>query len=310
MNWITKFLKPKIKSLFQKKSSETTESLWTTCKCKNLILKEELSQNLNVCNKCGWHHPLNSLERFDIFFDNKEYEIIATPLPKSDPLNFVDSKKYIDRLKEARKKTKQDDAILIAQGKVENIDVTVGVQDFRFMGGSFGAASGEAFIHGVQHAINNRTPFIFFVSSGGQRMQESGIALANMARTVIAVNEIKKQKLPYLIVLTSNSMGGVMASWGSLGDIMIGEHGAENLGFAGKRVIEGTIREKLPDDFQSSSSLLQLGQLDLVVERKYLRSTIGTLLSVLLKKAETQANTKSTNVVSIDKSLQTTSKAI
>ena len=189
MNWITKFIKPKIKSLFKKKSSKVEENLWTTCSCKNLIYKEELNTNQKVCPKCGAHHKLTCRERFETFFDNKDYELIETPLPKDDPLNFEDKKKYIDRLEAARKLTGQDDAVLIAKGKVQRTDVVVGAQDFRFIGGSFGAASGEAFIAGAQHAIENNMPYIFFSCSGGQRMMESVIALTQMSRTALAVNE-------------------------------------------------------------------------------------------------------------------------
>ena len=309
MNWITKFLKPKIKSLFQKRSSENKENLWTTCECKNLIYKEDLQNNLNCCPKCGAHHKLTCLERFEIFFDDKEFEIIETPLPKDDPLNFVDSKKYTDRLKAARKKTNQDDAVSIATGKLQDIQVTVGAQDFRFIGGSFGAASGEAFIHGVQHAIENKTPFIFFSCSGGQRMMESSIALMQMTRTVLAVNELKKHNLPYIVVLTNPTTGGVTASWAMLGDILIAEPKAV-VGFAGRRVIQDTVRETLPEEFQTAEYVRDHGGLDLVVDRKYLRSSISTLLSVLLKKAETQANTDAANVVTLDKSLQRSSKAL
>ena len=309
MNWITKFLKPKIKSLFQKRSSENKENLWTTCECKNLIYKEDLQSNLNCCPKCCAHHKLTCKERFEVFFDDKEFEIIETPLPKDDPLNFVDSKKYTDRLKAARKKTNQDDAVSMATGKLQDIQVTVGAQDFRFIGGSFGAASGEAFIHGVQHAIENKTPFIFFSCSGGQRMMESSIALMQMTRTVLAVNELKKHNLPYIVVLTNPTTGGVTASWAMLGDILIAEPKAV-VGFAGRRVIQDTVRETLPEEFQTAEYVRDHGGLDLVVDRKYLRSSISTLLSVLLKKAETQANTDAANVVTLDKSLQRSSKAL
>ncbi len=309
MNWITKFLKPKIASLFKKKSAESDQVLWTTCECKNLIYKEDLEKNYNCCPKCGSHHKLSCKERFQIFFDKKEYEIIETPLPKDDPLNFVDNKKYTDRLKTARKITKQDDAVAIATGKVENIQVTVGAQDFRFIGGSFGAASGEAFIHGVQHAIENKNPFIFYSCSGGQRLMESGIALLQMSRTVLAVNELKKNNIPFIVVMTNPTTGGVTASWASLGDILIAEPKA-TIGFAGKRVIQDTVRESLPEEFQTAEYLREHGQIDLVIERKNLRSTISTLLTVLLKKTETQANTDASNVVTLDSSLQKSTKAI
>ena len=309
MNWITKFLKPKIASLFKKKSAESDQVLWTTCVCKNLIYKEDLEKNYNCCPKCGAHHKLSCQERFKIFFDNKEYELIETPLPKDDPLNFVDNKKYSDRLKLARKITKQDDAVSIATGKVENIQVTIGAQDFRFIGGSFGAASGEAFVHGAQHAIDNKNPFIFFSCSGGQRMMESSIALMQMSRTVLAVNELKKNNIPFIVVLTNPTTGGVTASWAMLGDILIAEPKA-TIGFAGRRVIQDTVRETLPEEFQTAEYVKDHGGIDLVIERKFLKSTIGTLLTVLLKKAETQVNTDNSDVVTLDRSLQKSSKAL
>ncbi len=305
MNWITKFIKPKIKSLFKKKSSSPGEdSLWTTCKCKNLVYKEDLKTNYNCCPKCGSHHKLTCKERFELFFDDGDYEIIQTPIPSDDPLNWTDNKKYTDRLKSARKLTNQDDAILIASGKVNQMKVTVGAQDFRFIGGSFGAASGEAFIAGVQHAIDNKTPFIFFSCSGGQRMMESSIALMQMSRTTLAVNELKKKNLPYIVVLTNPTTGGVTASWAMLGDILISEPKAV-IGFAGRRVIQDTVRETLPDEFQTAEYVKDHGGIDLIVERKYLNSTVGTLISVLLKKDETQAKNESN--VTIDKSLQSAS---
>ena len=305
MNWITKFIKPKIKSLFEKKSSKVEENLWTTCGCKNLIYKEDLKSNYNCCPKCGAHHKLSCRERFQLFFDKGEYEILKTPLPKDDPLNFVDSKRYTDRLKEARRKTKQDDAILISKGKVNQIEVIVGAQDFRFMGGSFGAASGEAFIAGAQHAIESKAPFIFFSCSGGQKMQESCIALAQMTRTTLAVNELKKNNIPFIVILTNPTTGGVTASWAMLGDIIISEPSAM-VAFAGARVIKDTVRENLPDNFQTAEFTKEHGFIDLIVERQYLNSSIGSLLNVLLKKLETKAKSDSSNV-SIKRTLQSVS---
>jgi acetyl-CoA carboxylase carboxyl transferase subunit beta len=305
MNLITKFIKPKIKSLFEKKSSKIEENLWTTCGCKNLIYKEDLESNLKCCPKCGAHHKLSCRERFDTFFDNKEYEIIETPLPKDDPLKFEDNKKYVDRLKLARKITRQDDAVSIAIGKIKDINVVAGAQDFRFIGGSFGAASGEAFIAGVQHSIENRMPFIFFSCSGGQRMMESSIALMQMPRTALAVNELKKKNIPYIVILTDPTTGGVTASWAMLGDVLIAEPKA-TIGFAGRRVIQDTVRETLPEEFQTAEYVKDHGGIDLVVERKYLSSTIGTLLNVLLKRAEAQAKNELSNVT-IDQSIQSAS---
>ncbi len=304
MNWITKFIKPKIKSLFEKKSSKIEENLWTTCTCKNLIYKEDLDSNQKVCPKCGEHHKLTCQERFKTFFDKKEFELLETPLPKDDPLKFEDKKKYTDRLKAARKLTGQDDAILIAKGKIQNIDTVVGAQDFRFIGGSFGAASGEAFIAGAQYAIENKMPYVFFSCSGGQRMHESSIALMQMSRTALAVNELKKKNVPFIVILTNPTTGGVTASWAMLGDILISEPKSV-IGFAGRRVIQDTVRETLPEDFQTAEYVKDHGGLDLIVERQYLNSTVGTLLNVLLKKAEAQAKQESN--VTVDQSLQSAS---
>ena len=306
MNWISKFIKPKIKSLFKQRNLKNEDTLWTTCGCKNLIYKEDLNSNFHCCPKCGAHHKLSCKERFNLFFDNSEYELIETPVPYDDPLKFEDNKKYVDRLEVARKITKQEDAVAIAKGKIQNIDVVVGAQDFRFIGGSFGAASGEAFISGVQHSIENKNPFIFFSCSGGQRMMESSIALMQMSRTALAVSELKKNNIPYIVVLTDPTTGGVTASWAMLGDILIAEPKA-TIGFAGRRVIQDTVRETLPEEFQTAEYVKENGGIDLVIERKYLSTTIGTLLNVLLKKEESQARTEASNVVTVDKSIQSAS---
>ena len=283
MNWITKFIKPGFKTLLKRQPKTEEGSLWTTCNCQQLIYKEDLHNNFFVCPKCETHQKISCRDRFKIFLDNNEYEILKTPSPPDDPLNFVDTKKYIDRLATARKLTKQDDAIMIASGKLMGINVTVGAQNFSFIGGSFGAASGEAFICGVQHAIDNQTPFIFFCCSGGIRMMESAIALQQMSRVVIAVNELKKNNLPYIVILTNPSYGGVTASFGMLGDIQIAEPKSQ-IGFAGKRVIEQTIGETLPEGFQTAEYIKDHGGIDLVISRKDLRDTIGTLITILLKK--------------------------
>ena len=308
MNWITKFIKPKMKSLFKKRSSETKEALWTTCECKNLVYKEDLFKNLSVCPTCGSHHKLTCEERFKIFFDNKEYDLLETPLPKDDPLKFTDTKKYTERLKQARKQTNQSDAIVIANGKLEGTNVTVGAQNFSFIGGSLGSASGEAFIHGVQHAINNKNPFIFFSCSGGARMQESSVSLMQMTRCVLGVNELKKHNLPYIVIMTNPTAGGVTASFAGLGDILIGEPKAI-IAFAGRRVIQDTVKEELPEEFQTAEFVREHGGIDMVVERKYLRSTVSTLLSILLKKKEAQA-ISTTDVANLKDNLPKTSKAV
>jgi len=309
MNWITKFIKPKLKTLFKKQLKKDTESLWTTCGCQELVYKEDLLKNLHVCPKCEMHHKISCRERFNIFFDSEDYKLLSTPLPPDDPLKFIDKKKYTERLKDARRLTNQDDAIMIASGKLNGIDVTCGAQNFSFIGGSFGAASGEAFIHGIEHSINNETPFVFFSCSGGQRMMESAIALAQMSRTVLAVNELKKKKLPYIVVLTNPTTGGVTASWAMLGDILIAEPKA-TIGFAGARVIQQTIGESLPEGFQTSEYVREHGGIDLVVSRKNLRDTVGTLLSIFLKKKESEINTEDDNINIVGKDIQKTSKAI
>ena len=306
MNWITKFIKPKIKSLFKRKLSKDKETLWSTCECKNLIYKDDLFNNLSVCPSCGFHHKLTCEERFKIFFDNKEYEILETPLPKDDPLKFP---KYSEKLKLSREKTKQQDAILIADGKLDDNRITVGAQNFDFIGGAVGAASGEAFIHGVQHAINNKTPFIFFSCSGGQKMQEGAIALMQMTRTVLAVNELKKNNLPYIVVMTNPTTGGVSASFATLGDILIGEPKSV-IAFAGRRVIQNTVKEELPEDLQTAEFVRDHGGIDLVIERKYLRSTISTLISILLKKKEVQNISEINDATDLSDTLQKTSKAV
>ena len=305
MNWITKFIKPKIKSLFKKKSEEDKDTLWTNCSCGNLILKTDLTSNHHCCPKCGLHHKISCEERFKLFFDNGEYELIESPLPQDDPLLFKDSKYYKDRISAARKKTNQVDAMMIAKGKIQNTSVTVGAQNFSFIGGAVGIASGEIFIKAVSHAIENKTPLVFFSSSGGQKVQEGALALSMMAKTTLGVNELKKLNLPYIICMTNPTAGGVTASWASLGDIIIAEPGA-TISFAGARVIKDTVREDLPPGFQTAEYLLEHGQIDSVVERKYLNNAIGTLLNVLLKKVEAQAKNDSSNVT-IDQNLQSAS---
>ena len=233
--------------------------------------------------------------------------MIESPLPQDDSLLFKNSQYYKDRIDAARKKTNQVDAMMIAKGKIQNTSVTVGAQNFSFIGGAVGIASGEIFIKAVSHAIENKTPLIFFSSSGGQKVQEGALALSMMAKTTLGVNELKKLNLPYIICMTNPTAGGVTASWASLGDVIIAEPGA-TISFAGARVIKDTVREDLPPGFQTAEYLLEHGQIDSVVERKYLNNAIGTLLNVLLKKVEAQAKNESSNVT-IDQNLQSASKS-
>ena len=287
MNWITKVLKfgEKIKTAIKKRPSkeEIENSNWTTC-CKGPVLKKDLEENLWVCSACNKHHRINCRQRFDIMFGKNNYEILKTPIPSDDPLNWVDSKSYKERLKVARKKTGQETAVMIAKTKINNIDITAGAFDFNFIGGSVGAAEGEAIIYGIQNAIDNKQPFVLFTASGGMRMFESLIALSQMTRVTLAINELKKNNLPYIVVLTDPTAGGTTASFGMLGDITFAEPGAI-VAFAGKRVIQATVKEELPSNFQTSEYVEQnCGFIDSVIERKDLPEKIGSILSILLKR--------------------------
>ena len=286
MNWIKKVLNigEKIKKVIRERPSkeDVEKSNWTTC-CAGPILKTELQENQWVCKSCGKHHRISCKNRFDLFFGKDNYEIIDTPVPIDDPLNWHDSKPYTSRLKSARKATGQKCAVMIASGKVNGVTITAGAINFQFIGGSVGSAEGEAIIYGIQHAIDNQNPFVFFPSGGGQRMHESPIALTQMTRTTLAVNELKNKKLPYIICFTDPTAGGITASFASLSDVAISEPGAL-IAFAGRRVIEATVKEKLDENFQKSERVLECGFIDLIVERKDLSEKIATLLKILLKK--------------------------
>ena len=286
VNWINKVLKisEKIKRVIKKRPSkeEVESSDWTSC-CKGPILKKELKDNLWVCSSCNKHHRINCRQRFDIVFGKNNYEILETPIPQDDPLNWKDSKTYKERLKIARKKTGQYCAVMIIKTKINNIEITAGAFDFAFIGASVGAAEGEAIIYGIQHAIDNQNPFVLFTSGGGMRMFESLIALSQMTRTTLAINELKKNNLPYLVCLTDPTAGGITASFAMLGDIHFAEPGAI-VAFSGARVIQATVKEELPEGFQKSEYVQKTGFIDLIVERKDLSEKIGSILSILLKK--------------------------
>ena len=286
VNWINKVLKisEKIKRVIKKRPSkeEVESSDWTSC-CKGPILKKELKDNLWVCPSCNKHHRINCRQRFDIVFGKNNYEILETPIPQDDPLGWKDSKTYKERLKVAREKTGQRCAVMIIKTKINNIEITAGAFDFAFIGASVGAAEGEAIIYGVQHAIDNQNPFVLFTAGGGMRMFESLIALSQMTRTTLAINELKKNNLPYLVCLTDPTAGGITASFAMLGDIHFAEPGAI-VAFSGARVIQATVKEELPEGFQKSEYVQKTGFIDLIVERKDLREKIGSILSILLKK--------------------------
>ena len=303
MNWITKIIKAgeKIKTVIHKRASkeEIAKSDWTSC-CKGPILKKELEKNLWVCPDCNKHHRIKPQQRFDILFGKNNYEIFKTPIPKDDPLNWEDSKPYKDRLKNARKKTGLDCGMMVASGNINDIKVTAVASDFDFLGASIGSSEGEAFLFAIQHAIEKQTPFICVSAGGGMRMMESLISLSQMTRTTLAINELKDKNLPYLVLITDPTAGGITASYAMLGDIHIAEPGSL-IAFAGKRVIQGTVKEELPDNFQTSEYVQKTGFVDMIVERKDLAEKIGILLSILLKKNsdistednETKFNTQS-----------------
>ena len=285
MNWITKIIKAgeKIKTAFHERASkeDIAKSDWTSC-CRGPILKKDLEANLWVCPDCNKHHRIKPSQRFDILFGKNNYEIFKTPIPKDDPLNWTDSKPYKERLKAARKKTGLECSMVVAEGSINQIKMTAIASDFDFMGASIGAAEGEAFLFAAQHAIENKQPLLMVSSGGGMKMQESLISLSQMTRTTLAINEVKAEGLPYIVVLTDPTAGGITASYAMLGDIHIAEPDAL-VAFAGARVIQGTVKEELPEGFQKSSYVQKTGFIDLIVERKDLASKIETLLSILLK---------------------------
>ena len=285
MNWLTKAIKfgEKIKKVFKKRPSklEIENSDWTNC-CKGPILKKELEENLWVCNSCNKHHRISCRQRFDILFGKNNYEILKTPLPSEDPLEWNDTKSYKERLEIAKNKTGQDTAVMIAKGNLDEIEVTIGAINFDFIGGSVGAAEGEAILYGAQYAIENKTPFIFFPCGGGQRMFESPIALANMTRTTIAINELKKNNLPYIVCFTDPTAGGITASFAMLGDIHFAEPGCL-IAFAGKKVIRATIKEELSPEFQTAEFVEQHGFVDKVINRHEIKNQLIKILKILLQ---------------------------
>jgi acetyl-CoA carboxylase carboxyl transferase subunit beta len=287
MNWLTdKFqrIKPKIKNLFRVKIGPEGK-LWENCSCGAVLYKQDLKQDLYVCNKCNKHHRIEPKERFQIFFDEGQYQEISPMLPAiDDPFLFTDSKTYGMRLKQAREETGQHDCVMLATGKVNNVYLVAGAQNFNFMAGSVGRAAGEAFVAGAEFAYANKLPYIFFSCSGGMRMQEAAcLSLMQMPRMIAAINSLKQEKLPFISVCLDPTTGGQTASVALLGDINIAEPNAL-VAFAGARVIKETVREDLPLNFQRAEFLLEKGMLDLVVQRKDLPKVISTLISQLTNK--------------------------
>ena len=279
MNWIKNFVRPKLQAIVGKK--DIPENLWVTChNCSQMILKKQLEKNLFVCPHCDNHFRISSENRLKTIF-NENYKINETNKIASDPLNFKDKKKYTERLKSSRKKTNKHDTVSVASGFLDKNEVIVAVFDFNFMGGSMGMATGEAILKSANHAIKKNLPLIIFSSSGGARMQEGILSLMQMPRTIIALNRLEKERLPFISVLTDPTTGGVSASFAMLGDIIIAEKNA-TIGFAGSRVIEETIKEKLPQNFQKSEYLFKNGMLDIVVHRKNLKKTLSKIINLLM----------------------------
>jgi len=260
---------------------DTPDNLWHKCRsCSQMVFVKEWQDNLSVCPRCGHHDRIGASARFDQLFDDGIYKRIESPSVPDDPLKFRDSKKYAERLKAARTNTGDRDAFTNAHGRIGGRDAVIGVQDFAFMGGSMGVAVGAAFVMGVETAIKRRSPFIAITAAGGARMQEGILSLMQMPRATVALQRLKRARLPYIVILTDPTTGGVTASYAMLGDIQIAEPKAL-IGFAGQRVIENTIREKLPEGFQRAEYLLDHGIIDMVVERKALADTLARVIDYL-----------------------------
>ncbi|MEI4260519.1 acetyl-CoA carboxylase, carboxyltransferase subunit beta [Roseovarius sp. D0-M9] len=280
MNWITNYMRPRINSIFSRR--EMPENLWTKCdECGSMLFHRELSQNLNVCTNCGHHMNITPRARFKALFDDGTFTEVSVPAPKADPLHFRDQKRYPDRLKAAQKSTGEKEAMLVATGEIGRTPIVAAAQDFTFMAGSMGMYVGNAIIAAAEAAVKHKRPLILFSAAGGARMQEGILSLMQMPRTTVAIQMLKEANLPYIVVLTHPTTGGVTASYAMLGDVQIAEPNAL-ICFAGPRVIEQTIREKLPEGFQRAEYLLDHGMLDRVTPRPKMREELIVITRMLL----------------------------
>lgn len=303
MSWLSN-IPPGIKNIFNRED-DGTDKLWTKCGgCGEMIFNSDLEAANQVCPSCNFHLPIDPVSRLALLFDDGKYTVIETPEPVSDPLKFRDEKKYVDRLRDSRKKTGQADAMTVAAGTLDGVSLVTAVQNFKFMGGSMGMALGEALVKAAEEAVERRAPLIVFTASGGARMQEGILSLMQMPRSTVAVQMVKEAGLPYIVVLTHPTTGGVTASYAMLGDVHLAEPGAL-IGFAGPRVIEQTIREKLPEGFQRSEFLQEKGMVDMVVDRNELRATLSKLVRVFLKERR-QPNAAQTATPVVDKPAEST----
>lgn len=281
MNWITNYVRPRINSMLGRR--EVPENLWIKCpETGEMVFHKDLEENKWVIPTSGFHMKMPAKARLVDLFDGGVFEALPQPKVAQDPLKFRDSKKYADRLKDSRQKTDQEDTILAGLGHVRGVRMVAVVHEFNFIGGSLGMAAGEAIVKACERAVAEKCPLVIFPASGGARMQEGILSLMQLPRTTVAVNMLKEAGLPYIVVMTNPTTGGVTASYAMLGDIHIAEPGAE-IGFAGKRVIEQTLREKLPEGFQTAEYLLEHGMVDMVVKRHDLPDTLATLLRILTK---------------------------
>ncbi|KFI33716.1 acetyl-CoA carboxyl transferase [Haematobacter missouriensis] len=284
MNWISNYVRPKINSLFSRR--EVPENLWTKCpECGTMIFHRELTDNLNVCPNCGHHMQISPRDRFRALFDGGIFTEVKVPEPMVDPLHFRDQKKYPDRLKAAQKTTGEKEAMLVAEGEMGRTPIIAAAQDFSFMGGSMGMYVGNAIIAAAERAVELGRPLVLFSAAGGARMQEGILSLMQMPRTTVAVEMVKEAGLPYIVVLTHPTTGGVTASYAMLGDVQIAEPNAL-ICFAGPRVIEQTIREKLPEGFQRAEYLLDHGMLDRVTPRKDLKDELTAIIRLLMSQPQ------------------------
>jgi acetyl-CoA carboxylase carboxyl transferase subunit beta len=282
MNWLTNFVRPKVRAIVGAKK-DVPDNLWEKCPgCSAMLFKRELEDNLNVCRHCGFHLKLEPVKRLETLFDDGQYKNVDVPKVLPDPLKFRDQKKYADRLRDAQHKTHRQDAIIVGEGSVGGVKTVIAVFDFSFMGGSMGMGVGEAIVTASRRAVATKSALVIVPASGGARMQEGALSLMQLPRTIIAAGLAKDAGLPFIVILTDPTTGGVTASFAMVGDIHIAERGAQ-IGFAGARVIESTIRETLPPGFQRAEYLQDHGMVDIVVERKDLRETLGRVLRLLRK---------------------------
>lgn len=288
MNWLNDYIRPRIRSLVGEQK-EVPDNLWKKCpSCEGMLFHRDLEDNHNVCYHCNHHLRISVKKRLELMFDGGQYEKIALPDVAFDPLKFKDRKKYSDRLKDAQSKTGLKDAMTLAKGTIGGQKVVIAAFNFSFMGGSMGSAVGEAIVKAAEEAVKDKAALITIPASGGARMQEGMLSLVQMPRSIIAVEMVKDAKLPYIVLLTDPTTGGVSASFAMVGDIHLAEPGS-TIGFAGRRVIEETVRETLPDDFQTAEYLQDHGIVDMVVERKDLHETLGRILGLLMNKKTKKA---------------------